>query len=331
MAAVQLSKEQPASLPVDQQPTLPRSYSQGLRAQPVVQDSDSDASSIYTDDDIDVSDTDDDNMSTPEPATSPEVVPQLPNKSSLRVNKLLDSLPHKLNAVEEPALSCATPHDVYLSSEEDASSSPDDSDACFDSDDEWSIASGDLNVEPSTARAVSVIFFGKPSIVQLSSRREAEEPAILPGHNHASFAQRMSIISVASSVVSINSPLRPQSSMTMDFPRPQFLESDPFPSPTAETPRPQESMLRKTLKLVKKRSKSRLSTSGSSTRDSLLVAKGYQTDFNVRPQTPAEETDRFQMRRSFTMSPTSPMVSNQTSPSRRRVLTGLSMARGIRT
>jgi hypothetical protein len=99
--------------------------------------------------------------------------PALPARSSLRSSRLLDPAAFK-NAldVEQPPLSpVSAPHDVYLSSEEDASSSADDfSDYEFGSESDMSLGSPDLKTEQDTARVVSVVYYGKPSLVNLSPR-----------------------------------------------------------------------------------------------------------------------------------------------------------------
>ncbi|KAK4189671.1 hypothetical protein QBC35DRAFT_134261 [Podospora australis] len=96
-------------------------------------------------------------------------VPELPQKSTLRGSRLLDNHGLKLGgAVDESGHGATTPHDVYLSSEEDASTDADDfSDYDYDSSVEDPESPTRTSHEV-TARIVSVVFAGKPSIVDLS-------------------------------------------------------------------------------------------------------------------------------------------------------------------
>lgn len=97
--------------------------------------------------------------------------PELPKKSALRASRFLDNHGLKLGgAVEAAELAQATtPHDVYLSSEEDASSDADDfSDYEYDSSVEDPTSPTRQSSHEDMARVVSVVFSGKPSIVNLS-------------------------------------------------------------------------------------------------------------------------------------------------------------------
>jgi hypothetical protein len=97
-------------------------------------------------------------------------VPELPPKSALRASRLLDNFGLKLGGAVEAAelAETATPHDVYLSSEEDASSDADDfSDYDYDSSVEDPTSPTRRSSHEDTARVVSVVFAGKPSIVDL--------------------------------------------------------------------------------------------------------------------------------------------------------------------
>lgn len=111
--------------------------------------------------------------------------PELPRKSALRASRLLDNMGLKLggsmNTTVDP--NQATPLDVYLSSEEDASSDADDfSDYGYDSsvEDSTSPTLQEVRSRSShedTARVVSVIYAGKPSIIDLSLlRRHSVSP-----------------------------------------------------------------------------------------------------------------------------------------------------------
>lgn len=111
--------------------------------------------------------------------------PSIPQKHNLRASRLLDAMQvGKLGAMLEPGMT--TPHDVYLSSEEDASSSADDfSDYDYESSSEdLSDSQQSPNTPESpaastpsrrrshevTARVVSVVFSGKPSVIELPKR-----------------------------------------------------------------------------------------------------------------------------------------------------------------
>lgn len=122
-------------------------------------------------DDMDQSDT-----LAPSPELSNGAVPQLPTKSALRASRVLENLKLNLDngAVETAELGCATtPHDVYLSSEEDASSDADDfSDYDYDSSVEDPASPSRVNSHEDTARVVSVVFAGKPSLVDLPATRK---------------------------------------------------------------------------------------------------------------------------------------------------------------
>ncbi|KAH6640931.1 hypothetical protein F5144DRAFT_116975 [Chaetomium tenue] len=103
----------------------------------------------------------------PSPNLANDDVPQLPAKSALRASRMLDNLGIKVGSTAEST----TPHDVYLSSEEDASSDADDfSDYDYDSSVEDPTSPTRASHEV-TARAVSVVFSGKPSIVDLPATR----------------------------------------------------------------------------------------------------------------------------------------------------------------
>jgi hypothetical protein len=265
--------------------------------------------------------------------------PELPTKSAMRVTRLLTGLSHKLDTQQRPVLPQAAPHDLYLSSEEDASSSAEDgSEYLFDSDDESSSVSSEHSFHQDTARAVEVVFSGKPSMISLPPRETKPETWSTRRHTHSpgSFAKRISIMTATSSVVSITSPTRPRSTMlaSPDKAKPHFLESDPYPSASEYIPK-QESMLRKTFKLVKQRSQSRLSHVAARSRDSLLA------EYAIRPQSHAEDAELDMQRpkgphRSYTTSATEAGPSFEEAPvpppmnNRRRVLSGFGKARIIR-
>ena len=162
-------------------------------------------------------------------------VPELPQKSALRRSKLLDNLGLKLGgAVEAAELAQATtPHDVYLSSEEDASSDADDfSDYDYDSSDEDPTSPTRRNSHEDTARVVSVVFAGKPSIVDLPASRKRP----VSSSSMATTATRSSIYSTASikpttipSAATEERPVSPASTASS--------QSQPRPSNAATTHR----------------------------------------------------------------------------------------------
>ncbi|KAL2130615.1 hypothetical protein VTI74DRAFT_6161 [Chaetomium olivicolor] len=123
-------------------------------------------------------------------------VPALPPKSALRASRLLDN--HGLalgGAVEAADLSQATtPHDVYLSSEEDASSDADDfSDYEYDSSIEDPASPTRRSSREDTARAVSVVFAGKPSLIDLPATRKRPTSSSSLGTSRTRSSTRTSI------------------------------------------------------------------------------------------------------------------------------------------
>ncbi|KAK5630770.1 hypothetical protein RRF57_006485 [Xylaria bambusicola] len=106
--------------------------------------------------------------------------PAIPKRNTLRTSRLLDNL--KLNSIESATKSLNTTHNVYLSSEEDASSSADEySDDDYESSSEESDQSSmRRESQEITARAVSVVFVGKPCVVELASNRRSVSPIKRP-------------------------------------------------------------------------------------------------------------------------------------------------------
>ncbi|RYP23525.1 hypothetical protein DL765_001039 [Monosporascus sp. GIB2] len=214
--------------------------------------------------------------------------PALPERSTLRASRLLDNL--KLNSIESArqSLNTTTPHDIYLSSEEDASSTTDDlSDYDFESECESespSRSNGDESAQSSvrrrsrevTARAVSVIFIGRPCIVDLSSSRASaflEDSASKP--QEVTIEKPPSIDSESLERASL--PPRQDSlpSAKLRKKKPAFLDTDPFAGgnysidtttqqedePVVRTPRTPTAVLQrfqKSLSLVRKRSRHNL-------------------------------------------------------------------------
>ncbi|KAI0408216.1 hypothetical protein F4802DRAFT_457884 [Xylaria palmicola] len=158
--------------------------------------------------------------------------PAIPKRNTLRTSRLLDSL--RLTSIESAAKSLNTTHTLYLSSEEDASSSADEY-----SDDEYESSSEESSQSPTrrmseevTARAVSVIFVGKPCVVELASGRRSVSPVKRP---QSEFFGRAASSSFGSDLP----PSRPEHSSrktslgsVSSLPKesPSFLSQDPFSS-----------------------------------------------------------------------------------------------------
>ncbi|KAI0169687.1 hypothetical protein GGR52DRAFT_476837 [Hypoxylon sp. FL1284] len=222
--------------------------------------------------------------------------PKLPEKSALRASRLLEGL--KLNTIE----ATADPHDVYLSSEEDASSSADDfSDYDYDSTSEESEKSPvRRRSQEDTARAVSVVFIGKPCVVDLASGRRSVSPIRRQRTRSASPSIREKEASSSSSSSSSSStraehPPRHSSlaATTSDLSAesPPFLNQDPFataanhykfdPTPkraatggavprAPRAPTAAFHRFQKSLSLVRKHSRPNLKDETASSRDSLV-------------------------------------------------------------
>lgn len=139
--------------------------------------------------------------------------PALPQKSALRASRLLDRYgelklaqpartltvaPAAAPTKDQQHMAGSTPHDVYLSSEEDASSSADDfsdfySDFTDDEEEKGSETStaemtttgpkspvGRRRSHEITARAVSLTYVGKPAIIEVSPLRRRTSAASQP-------------------------------------------------------------------------------------------------------------------------------------------------------
>ncbi|KAF7543711.1 hypothetical protein G7Z17_g10521 [Cylindrodendrum hubeiense] len=239
-------------------------------------------------------------MMPPQRQSTAEQAPALPEKSARRASRMLDGLiPHKLTTEDQqpPLTAQSAPHEVYLSSEEDASSSADDfSDFEFESSSEESQQSSTRrSSQEDTARVVSVVFSGKPSIVDLprrsispsSSETSSRPPSRLRRTSTLPIIDnRRSSISSSPSASSVRSSILhpPRTSSMLPShrivkPRPEFLSIDPFAAKTdreeehtggLKTPKTPTGMFKRTLSLVKKRSKPSLNTNFSSlSRDNL--------------------------------------------------------------
>ncbi|ROW15472.1 hypothetical protein VPNG_02253 [Cytospora leucostoma] len=123
-----------------------------------------------------------------EPSLRP---PMLPQKSALRASRLLGNLVGlKLTMPAHPPAFKQTPHEEYLSSEEEASSTAGDF-----SDFEYDSSSDDIAPPPTndqqksqetTARIVSVIFSGKPSVVDVPQNRRSISPISMEARQNVS-------------------------------------------------------------------------------------------------------------------------------------------------
>ncbi|KAF4962298.1 hypothetical protein FSARC_9616 [Fusarium sarcochroum] len=232
--------------------------------------------------------------------------PALPAKSSLRASRCLEGLlSHKITP--EGQASFTTPHDVYLSSEEDASSSADDF-----SDFEFESGTDELQTDrrgshEDTAKMVSVVYSGKPSMINLP--RRSVSPSIISDASSRP-SSRMSTCSRPpsrlrrTSTLPVNLPvldrrmsfcttssgtvLHPPRTSSMgtsrlEKQRPDFLSIDPFatkvepevkeePTERPKTPKTPTGMFKRTLSLVKKRSRPSLNTQfASQSKDNLSL------------------------------------------------------------
>ncbi len=158
--------------------------------------------------------------------------PALPERSALRTSKLLDSL--KLNSIESARQSLTTSHDVYLSSEEDASSIADDiSDYDFESSsesnsDESEQSSVRRKSREDTARAVSVIFIGKPCIVNLSGSRASSSDLSESSSRRSTVERRSVSLGSKPSEDPDHAPRNESTSPVGPQNKPAFLNTDPF-------------------------------------------------------------------------------------------------------
>ncbi|OTB06151.1 hypothetical protein M426DRAFT_21265 [Hypoxylon sp. CI-4A] len=211
--------------------------------------------------------------------------PKVPEKSALRASRFLDNPKRNSISISIKTTTTATdPHDIYLSSEEDASSSADDfSDYGYDASSDESEKSP-VRRRPSpevTARAVSVVFVGKPCVVDLASGRRSVSPIRRPRSISSSPANSFN-------ARPSHPPRKSSLASTIDLPKesPSFLNQDPFaasnyklestreipadsPSPRLpRTPTAAFQRFQKSLSLVRKRSRPNLKDAAS--RDSFV-------------------------------------------------------------
>lgn len=192
--------------------------------------------------------------------------PALPTRSALRASRVLVPLKH--DASDPPLSPAAPPHEVYLSSEEDASSSADDfSEYDFESESEEGKSAGRKRSCEDVAKAVPVVFSGKPTVVTVKTAPRVQRQATMPDVRMSSTPdfRRQSTF-----------PAPPRSASLVDGPagaQPSFLGVDPFAErgPEEEGAR-RGSMLRKTIGLVRKRSRPFLMTMANSSVGNLSSA-----------------------------------------------------------
>ncbi|KAF4473092.1 hypothetical protein FALBO_40 [Fusarium albosuccineum] len=255
---------------------------------------------------------------------SAEGAPALPAKSSLRASRCLDGLlPHKLAPEgQAPFATQSAPHDVYLSSEEDASSSADDfSDFEFDSgSDESRSSSHRRGSREDTAKLVSVVYSGKPSMIHLPRRSfspsSSEASSSRPSSRLSTLSRppsrlrrtstlpvldrRMSLFTSSSGAILHPPRTSSMGTTRLEKQRPEFLSIDPFATKAEpeskddqnerpKTPKTPTGVFKRTLSLVKKRSRPSLNTHhASQSRDNLALFTPTLHMEQVREESTAE-------------------------------------------
>ncbi|OLN82112.1 hypothetical protein CCHL11_07651 [Colletotrichum chlorophyti] len=250
--------------------------------------------------------------------------PALPAKSSLRASRLLDGMALKIITNQPTNLTQAAPQEVYLSSEEEASSSADEfSDYEYESE---SAESADSPVRrkshEDTARVVSVVYAGKPSIIDLPSTRRSPSPESVESRPASRMItsptspslRRMSTSSACTpSSPPIYYPPRSSSvlltSSMLPKTKPSFLDFDPYANKTLdegadeeqakveqpERPKtPTSQLFKRTLSIVRKRSRPHLRdiAAANSSRERLSspstqqVPSEHSTDVEPEQKTP---------------------------------------------
>ncbi|KAJ2895881.1 hypothetical protein MKZ38_006071 [Zalerion maritima] len=346
----QQTQKQDMPPPTTQQQQVPNSYTPDQQPSPKVQSRDSMDSAVYQEFYAPRSqeEASSDNLMTSKKRKLIEP-PALPERSALRASRMLDSISiqSKLDAESTTHMSTSMPHDVYLSSEEEASSSADDF-SDYDFDDE-ELADYDSSSEESqkspvrrkshedTARVVSVIFSGRPSIIDVSSLKRSISPAssveLRPRTSVASNPESFVHTSRPSTSAASTSPpkFHPPRSSSMMLPsttklskhRPTFLNTDPFPNnggfemkqqideESPRTPRTPTAVLKsvsRTFSLVKKRSRPLLNNFNNSVSSSVSGShNGSTTDLHNLERTRTPQSMHSSMRDN---SPTSPATSN---------------------
>lgn len=217
--------------------------------------------------------------------------PSLPEKSSLRASRMFGMDTKLEPSVQSTEISQATPHDIYLSSEEDASSSADEFDfSDYDYDSETEDPQSPRRIShDNTAIVVSVVFMGKPSIIDLPALRRSGSPNSTEPRRRASTVSSVSsnMQRTATPTESFTSSRLQQSprknslvSSLLSRRKPLFLNIDPYANGSSysldtglkheteentalKTPRTPTAMFRnmsRTLSLVRKKSRPLLNT-----------------------------------------------------------------------
>ncbi|KAI0157419.1 hypothetical protein GGR57DRAFT_461827 [Xylariaceae sp. FL1272] len=292
--------------------------------------------------------------------------PAIPQRNMLRASRLLDSL--KLNSINSATQSLNTTHSLYLSSEEDASSSADDfSDYDYESSSEESeMSPGSRSSQEVTARAVSVVFVGKPSVVNLTTARRSLPSIQRPQSEF--FPSAFDATSLESRPA--GPPRKFSLASTHDLPKhtATFLDQDPFASgpylgrssttiqglassstPYPRTPRTSSGTFhrfQKSISLVRKRSRANLKAEAASmtsfatlntsqaTLDSLPKPEVTSPVAPITPQSPVTYNEILRgARRNSIVAQTASVQSQPASPMtpggtpKRGILSGLNMNR----
>jgi hypothetical protein len=299
--------------------------------------------------------------------SKPEAAPALPARSNLRASRLLDAFDMKTNPAETTTLSRATPQEVYLSSEEDPSSSADEfSDYDFESDIE------DVEKSPvrrksheDTATLISVVFVGKPSIIDLPASRRSSSPSSLgeqrptrinTSATEPTLRRRLSVSSTSTTVSSQTAPYPLRSSATLSTllskKKPAFLSIDPYASKSYQeseeaengqvTPRTPTALLKRGMSMIRKRSKPYLREGVNDSRDSLATPapsvnlEQTQSPKKVEPPAPVTYNDIVKTakkvaRDSLSLAPESPAAQSPATPNgRNRILSSFHRRRSIK-
>lgn len=262
--------------------------------------------------------------------------PALPQKSSLRASRILDSL--KLSSIESATQSLTTPHDSYMSSEEDASSSADEfSESEYDSCSEVSQGSSSRRRSyGGTARVVSFIYSGKPFLVELPSPRRST--AATTTDTSPETASPIETSSGSSTSVGKHPPRT--SSLIPTGQLPAFLKQDPFADTQCANVATKEdgaqrlakavstvttlNRVQRTFSLVRKRSRPflRTNTSFSTSKDDIAIPSLPHSTTHLpqaAPMTPQEQTPAPESSAETTESPRSPVRYNDIIKSARKV------------
>ncbi|KAI1414561.1 hypothetical protein F5Y13DRAFT_158793 [Hypoxylon sp. FL1857] len=217
--------------------------------------------------------------------------PRLPEKSALRASRFLDNL--KRNSIGSMISDLP---DVYLSSEEDASSSADDFSDYDTSSDESENSPIRRKSHEESARAVSVVFVGKPCVVDLASGRRSVSPIRRPRTICSSSSMRTDLFEDRPS----HPPRKSSLVSAADLPKesPSFLNQDPFAAsnykiengatPAGASPRVKSvafHRFQKSLSLVRKRSRPNLKDAASRDSFTWSSVSNSTTDLSLSANT----------------------------------------------